>query len=163
MDQRRFKREVAGLEPGQKRRHRKAVETFDLAVLIDRRHVIRDERFEHVDALDHGGPGMTAVATEIEPGHATVAVTTPVRNAGPASASARVTSRILDAQGREVARATSRFRAKPGGVAPVTQRLRITAPRLWQGRRDPYLYRVVSEVSSGAAEPDQVEVPLERL
>jgi len=113
----------------------------------------------HVDALDHGGPGVRATVARVSPERAELAVTVPVRNAGRTTTQAAVTIRVLDAGGKEVARAASTVRAPAGQVRPVSQTLVLASPRLWQGRRDPYLYRVVAEVASPGGS-DRVEIPL---
>lgn len=113
----------------------------------------------HVDALDHGGPGLRVTVVRVAPGRADLAVTVPVRNAGRVSVRAAVTVRVLDADGKEVARAASTVRAAGGQVRPVALPLVVASPRLWRGRQDPYLYRVVAEVASPGA-LDRVAIPL---
>jgi beta-galactosidase len=112
----------------------------------------------HVDALDHGGPGVYATTVSLEAGKAVVRVTTRVSNDG-AAGKARVTTRILDAEGKAVAEASSVSPLGAGATSPVAQTLTIDKPRAWNGRKDPYLYTVATEVSAGG-EADVVRVPL---
>jgi len=116
----------------------------------------------HVDALDHGGPGIYVTTPKVSAESAEVAVLTRVRNDGGKAQRASVTTAILDAEGREVARSVSRVATRPGEVTPLTQTLVLPRPRLWNGRKDPYLYQVRTEVAAiGADEPaDEVSVPL---
>jgi beta-galactosidase len=111
----------------------------------------------HFDLLDHGGPGIYARATEIAEGAATVAVRARVANEGARSRRTPVQVLIVDAAGREVARASTRVDVPTGGVAEARLNLRIASPRLWDGVRDPYLYRVVARIGGSG---DEVAVPL---
>jgi beta-galactosidase len=116
----------------------------------------------HVDALDHGGPGVYVGTPKVSAERAEVAVLTRVRNDGGKAQRASVTTAILDAEGRVVARSVSRVMARPGEVTPLTQALVLPRPRLWNGRQDPYLYQVRTQVSATNADgaADEVSVPL---
>ena len=111
----------------------------------------------HFDLLDHGGPGVYARASEIGEDAATVAVEARVANNETQPRRAPVTIRVLDAAGREVARATTSVEVPPRSVRPATVDLRLASPRLWDGVRDPYLYRVVARIGE---QGDEVAVPL---
>lgn len=58
----------------------------------------------HFDLLDHGGPGFYARARDITAGAATVSAVAKLANDGPRARSLPLLARILDADGREVAR-----------------------------------------------------------
>jgi len=111
----------------------------------------------HVDLLDHGGPGVRAKATRIDAGSAEVAVTARVANDGPRARRMPVIGRILDADGREVARGTATVVVPPRGVRAATVDIRLPNPRRWDGVRDPYLYRLVTRLGKTG---DEVTVPL---
>jgi beta-galactosidase len=127
----------------------------------------------HVDLLDHGGPGVYAHAVSIQPAAAVVQVATRVVNDGPKSAKVLIETAIEDAEGKVVASTAG------GGSAPAvpgtqgvpvdltakvvvsTATLRIAQPRLWQGVKDPYLYRAVVTLRSAHGEIlDRVSQPL---
>jgi beta-galactosidase len=111
----------------------------------------------HFDLRDHGGPGVYARANEI--GHAAAVVSVEARVANEQRRSRRVplTVRVLDASGREVARGSTAIEVPPGGVRSATVDLRLPSPHLWDGVRDPYLYRVVARIGEAG---DEVAVPL---
>ena len=130
-------------------------------------------REAHVDLLDHGGPGVYAHAVSIQPAAADVLVATRVVNDGAKPAKVIVESAIEDAEGKVVAStaggsdAPSAPGAQGGPVAltakvvVATATLRIAQPRLWQGTKDPYLYRVVVTLRSPRGEIlDRVSQPL---
>jgi hypothetical protein len=111
----------------------------------------------HFDLLDHGGPGVYARATAIDPAAAQVSVEAKVANEGLGLRRAPVTVRLLDAEGREVARGTATVEVPPRSVRSAALSLRLPSPRLWDGVRDPYLYRVVARIGEAG---DEVAVPL---
>ena len=111
----------------------------------------------HFDLLDHGGPGVYARAVAIDASAATISVQAKVANNETQPRRAPVTIRVLDAAGREVARATTSVEVPPRSVRPATVDLRLASPRLWDGVRDPYLYRVVARIGE---QGDEVAVPL---
>jgi len=113
----------------------------------------------HVDMLDHGGPGLYGNVRSLTDKQAVVAALVRLRNDGGQDAQAVVTVRIRDALGREVAAASRAVPLAANKSAELTLPLSVTAPHRWNGRRQPYLYRLEAEVKAGAA-VDAVSVPL---
>jgi beta-galactosidase/beta-glucuronidase len=111
----------------------------------------------HFDLLDHGGPGVYARATEIGPAAAQVRIEAKVANDGDRRGRVPVSVRVLDAAGREVARSASSLEVPARSVRTAALNVRIASPRLWDGVRDPYLYRVVARIGEDG---DQATVPL---
>ncbi len=109
----------------------------------------------HVDMLDHGGPGVYATPSAVSAEGADLSVLVRVRNDQAAPAQVAVRSRLLDATGKTVATLSETVDVASGAVAPVTLKTRVTAPRLWRGRSDAYLYRLVTSVGD-----DTVTVPV---
>ncbi|HWW80030.1 MAG TPA: glycoside hydrolase family 2 TIM barrel-domain containing protein, partial [Steroidobacteraceae bacterium] len=119
-------------------------------------------RSAHVDMLDYGGPGVYAHAVSIDPAAAVVQVASRVVNDGPKPAKVSVETVIEDADGKVVA---STEPAAPltltAKVVVTSATLRIPQPRLWQGVKDPYLYRTVVTLRSPRGEIlDRVTQPL---
>ncbi len=106
----------------------------------------------HIDLAAHGGPGVVVRQVSLDEARAEVSVTVSVAHHGTAStaASVAVQVHIVDAGGTVVARAQAPATIEPGAVGAVTVPLTVDAPRRWDGRRDPYLYRVVAEVHRAA-------------
>jgi beta-galactosidase len=103
----------------------------------------------HVDMLDYGGPGVYAHASSIKPAEAVVEVSARIVNDGSAMEQVSVNTQIQDASGKVVASAVlypKEIPSQKGAVEPIT--LHVLHPRLWQGLKDPYLYRVVVSLSS---------------
>jgi beta-galactosidase len=120
----------------------------------------------HVDMLDFGGPGVYSSALEVGPASATVQVTTRLANDGRSREHVQVESAIVDADGRVVASSSNTVEVaasvpRASAVNVLNANLSITNPRLWQGRRDPYLYKTIVTVRSlKGAILDRVTQPL---
>jgi beta-galactosidase len=136
-------------------------------------------RSTHVDMLDYGGPGIYAHAVSIDPAEAVVQVASRVVNDGPKPAKVSVETAIEDADGKVVAStssgvpadissARSNAPAVPAASLTLTAKvvvtsatLRIPQPHLWQGMKDPYLYRTVVTLRSPKGEVlDHITQPL---
>ncbi|MET3665360.1 glycoside hydrolase family 2 TIM barrel-domain containing protein [Caulobacter sp. 1776] len=109
----------------------------------------------HLDMLDYGGPGAYARA---EGGR--VKLTARVRNDRAQAARLDVTARLNDAAGKIVLRLRTQVVVRPGETAPVTLSGVVNRPRSWDGRRDPYLYRLTTSVVEGGRVRDAVTTPL---
>jgi hypothetical protein len=116
----------------------------------------------HIDALDHGGPGVYASVEALDAERAQLRVLIRARNDTGGEVLARVGASIVDAQGRSVSGAITTVRLAAGEIAPVVLNIGLPRPRLWDGRRDPYLYSVRTWVGDNgrSGRPDEVTVPL---
>src|SRR5882757_8532687 len=114
----------------------------------------------HADMLDYGGPGLYAVAA-IDSKSAAVRVSTKLLNDGSKPRTILVETRIESEPNVIVASESSRVSIPPARQVPVERILRVEHPRLWQGMRDPYLYKVFMTVrSTQGLDLDQVVQPL---
>jgi beta-galactosidase len=113
----------------------------------------------------HVAPWGTYVTTpEIVDASAQVRVRTQVRNEGEDNGGAdtvqvSLTTSILDADGRQIVAHQAAGPVKAGGGHEFDQTLKVETPRRWS-TDDPYVYRVVSEVSVGDRLVDRYETPL---
>ena len=116
---------------------------------------------QHVELLDHGSPGLQVVTRSLTDDAARLDVRVKLRNDG------RKASRFLlaivakDAGGSPVARIERPVSLASGGAGMEVVPLVISRPRRWNGRSDPYLYRVSAELRRVDGTPlDAVTVPL---
>ena len=113
----------------------------------------------NIDPLDHGGPGIYARTTGVSADAATIAVNVRLRNATGRSRNLTTRTEIADATGAIVATGqTATKLASPAGEAD--QVLTLPHPHLWNGRADPYMYRVTVRLFDGRKELDAVSQPL---
>lgn len=113
-----------------------------------------------IDLLDHGGPGVYASVASASEAVAAVKVVTRLRNLGDRARRVDVVTTISDDKGQKAIVRSPLQRIPASGVAEIAQNLTIARPRLWQGRKDPFLHRVVVELRSGGQLLDRVEQPL---
>jgi beta-galactosidase len=114
----------------------------------------------HADLLDFGGPGLYARTLELSATAATVKLSGRIANDLGKSRRAVVEFAIEDAKGVTVASRSLETNAGVGSSA-VEAQLRVEHPRLWQGVKDPYLYRSVMTLrSQSGAVLDRIDQPL---
>ena len=110
----------------------------------------------HIDLMDFGGPGVYARATAITSDGAAVEVRS--RLVGD-NAKVTIDTEISDATGTIVATQSTATTAGPAADHAVS--LTIARPHLWNGTRDPYLYRVTVTIRDArGAVLDRVIQPL---
>ncbi|RSV40842.1 DUF4982 domain-containing protein [Sphingomonas sp. ABOLE] len=114
----------------------------------------------HIDLADHGGPGVYLHTPKVSAERAEVAAKTLLRNLGTRARTLTLTTTIQDATGKPVATDRVPAALAPGQALAVERGLTLASPHLWQGRADPYLYRVVSELRDGARVIDRQVQPL---
>lgn len=114
----------------------------------------------HFDRLDHAGPGLKVRTQALGDRSATIGASVAVVNDRAAPARFEVVTRILDAQGRAVATRRSPVTLAPGARGTSDQIFALKSPRLWEGRKSPYLYRVRSEVVANGQVIDSQTAPL---
>ena len=115
----------------------------------------------HIDLLDDGGPGVEVAIEEATRASAKLRVTARVRNDGAETRPVTVRLILRDAEGRVVLRDERGIDARAGGFNELSRHLlTLQQPRLWQGVRDPYLYRLTTEVVEHGEVVDEVELPV---
>lgn len=114
----------------------------------------------HVDLSDWGGPGLYGRTQALAADRATIGARVLVRNDRARPASVQVLTQILDAKGAVAAQSEGSARLEAGASRAVEQTLVLRRPRLWEGRRSPYLYRLRTEVRVEGKLVDTAEVPL---
>jgi len=113
-----------------------------------------------VTSMDYGSSGVWAKQTNVRKDSADVRVTAGIHNAYPESRTATVTANIVDASGHVVLTSTSDVMIPAGSTIDVAHDMTIRNPHLWDGARDPYLYKVVVDVRDGVTPVDVVTEPL---
>ncbi|RVT39497.1 beta-galactosidase [Sphingobium algorifonticola] len=111
------------------------------------------------DLMDHGGPGVYVSTPSITAEAAKVAVLTRLRNTGRKPRRLSLTTHIADADGRIVATSMQPVALEASQAREITTALALPKPRLWQGRSDPYLYKVTAELRDGKRIIDRVTEP----
>jgi beta-galactosidase len=114
----------------------------------------------HADLMDFGGPGLYARILAIDATSATVQVSGRLVNDAGKQRQVMVELAIEDAGGSLIASKSLQSSASARAIA-IHARLRVAHPRLWQGTKDPYLYRTVMTIrSENGVVQDRVTQPL---
>ncbi|MBZ9646795.1 glycoside hydrolase family 2 protein [Sphingobium sp. 3R8] len=113
-----------------------------------------------IDRLDHAGPGVQTRTVALQPRRAMIDVAVAVRNDRATPAQFTIASRIVDAAGKIVARHVAPATLATGAREAVRQSVSLPNPHLWEGRKSPYLYHVVTDVVEGGKIIDSQSVPL---
>lgn len=103
----------------------------------------------HFDMLDFGGPGVYARTSALAADKALIEVTARLRNDLAKATTARVVSRLRDADGKVVGEASVPAALAAKGGQETTLLLSLSSPRLWNGVIDPYLYRLETDLVGG--------------
>jgi beta-galactosidase len=114
----------------------------------------------HLDLMDYGSSGVYAKTTSIAPAGAQVQVHTRVRNDSEQSGNFVLRTLLVDAQGKVAAQEEQSVTVGPTSVVESTANVAVPHPHLWQGVEDPYLYRLVVELSNNPSQvADRVSLP----
>ena len=120
--------------------------------------IVTDE--ENFTLLDHASPGVAWLQTSVSKKSATLDVTAQISNGTKRKQSQTLIATVLDAGGNPVASREEKITLEPGVTAPYWLRVTVPHPHLWNGRKDPYLYKAVVELRSTNSLVDSVEQPL---
>jgi beta-galactosidase len=113
-----------------------------------------------ISPLDYGSPGVYLKTTEVNAGSARLEVTAVISNAAPSLATANLRALVVDADNKVVATLTSPFALPSATASNIVMSTTLEHPHLWDGVRDPYVYRVFVEVEQGGTVVDAVGQPV---
>jgi beta-galactosidase len=123
-------------------------------------HLIVTEE-ENISLLDHGSPGVVWSQTSVNETQAVLDVTAQVSNGTTKKTPLKLVATVLDADGKVIVASEQSAPLAPRESAPYFIRLTVPQPHLWNGRKDPYLYKAVIELrSTNDLVLDRVEQPL---
>jgi beta-galactosidase len=116
---------------------------------------------ENISLTDHGSPGVAWLQTSVTATQAVLDVTAQISKATMNKGALKVVARVVDADGKTVATSEQNFMPLPRETVPVFLRVAVPSPHLWNGRKDPYLYKAIVTLSStNEVVLDSVEQPL---
>ncbi len=113
-----------------------------------------------VSPLDMASSGVYETIKSLTDSEAQVAVKVLVSNGSTVSSDAVVKAEIRDTDGKVVASQTAVAAIPAGQTSPVVANLVVSAPHLWNGRKDPYLYTTTVSILSDGSLVDSVVQPL---
>lgn len=113
-----------------------------------------------IEPLDHASPGVFVKPVSVTTARADYAVRIELANHEPHAIAAIARVTVSDAEGKPVQTTQAAIELPANGKAETVQRVGLVQPRLWDGLRDPYLYRVRAELLVDGRIRDAVEQPL---
>lgn len=114
----------------------------------------------HVTVTDHASPGVYITQRNVSEKQADVKVRVKLENASLQPVPLMWETMILDREGKTVARESRPVELTSQGVQAYMCDFRIKNPTLWQGRQNPYLYKVVTRLFRDGKVIDEVIQPL---
>jgi beta-galactosidase len=114
----------------------------------------------HISMTDYASPGVFIMQKNVTDSLADLRVTAVLRNDSEVEAAVLVRTEIFDAAGKGIRETDQKAVIGAGSDKEVVQELSIDNPRLWNGRIDPYLYKVVVSVYRNNKLVDREEQPL---
>ncbi len=114
----------------------------------------------HVTPLDFGSSGIYIAQTNVSATAASVRVTAKLRNDDVSTRTAEVRCVVVDAASNLVQAFTVTQSLNAASSLDVVQNAAVTNVHLWNGRADPYLYTVFTEINSAG---DGVDLQSQRI
>lgn len=109
---------------------------------------------------DCASPGVYITQKNVSKKSAEVSVKVKLDNATLAPVPLELENAIYTREGKLVKTHRQSFDLTPQGVQSYVSHFKISNPHLWQGREDPYLYKVVSHLKQNGQVIDEVVQPL---
>ncbi len=114
----------------------------------------------HISATDYASPGIFITQKKVTDELADIRLGTVISNDSGTAADVIVKSAVYDIEGNPVKEAETKSSIDPFASKQISQEMTIGNPHLWDGRIDPYLYKVVVSVFRGTTLLDREEQPL---
>jgi len=113
-----------------------------------------------IDVTKLCGPPRSLRLSSVTETRAVIDVAAQISNGTKQKQPLTLVASILDADGNQVADSRQQIALAPNATAPYPLQVVVPNPHLWNGRKDPYLYKAVIELRSGDSVVDSVEQPL---
>lgn len=114
----------------------------------------------HIAVTDYASSGVYITQRNVSRQSAEIGVRVKLDNAGYFPEPLSLETVIYDREGRPVAKRRQAFGLSPQGMQNFESRFQLKDPHLWQGRRDPYLYRVACRLFRNDKLIDEIIQPL---
>ena len=114
----------------------------------------------NICVTDCASPGVYITQKHVSKKQADVKVKVKLDNGTLQPAPLTLQNTIYDQAGKQVAADEQSFELTPQGVQTFEANFKVKHPTLWQGRKNPYLYKVVSRLVQNGKVIDEVVQPL---
>lgn len=114
----------------------------------------------HIAVTDCASPGVYITQKNVSGKQADVKVKVKLDNATLQPVPVTLENTIYTQEGKKVTSQSQQINLSPQGMQAVETNFTIKRPTLWQGRENPYLYKVVSRLISNGRVIDEIAQPL---
>lgn len=114
----------------------------------------------NIAVTDHASSGVYITQKNVSPKSADVKVKVKLENKYKTPQQVVLENAIYDRDGKLRLKKSENVTVTPQGVQSFETDFVVRNPHLWQGRKDPYLYKVVTRVKSGEQVLDEMVQPL---
>lgn len=120
--------------------------------------IVTDEN--NITVTDCASSGVYITQKNVSKKSADVTVKVKLDNGSLKPAALELENAIYTQEGKKVSAHKQQLELTPQGTQTYVSTFKMGKPHLWQGRKDPYLYKVVSTLRANGKEIDRVEQPL---
>ena len=114
----------------------------------------------NIIVTDYASPGVYVTQKNVSKRSAEVTVKVKLDNGSLTPVQSELENTIYDGQGKQVKTHRQSFLLTPQGTQAYSSTFKLNNPHLWQGREDPYLYKVVSRLWQDGKVIDEMVQPL---
>lgn len=114
----------------------------------------------NIAVTDYASSGVYISQEEVSAKSAKVNVKVKLSNRNLQASDIELETEIADMTGKMVSRIVTPIHLSPLGVQSFEHRYELKKPHLWQGKKDPYLYKVTTRVKNNGQLIDEVVQPL---
>ena len=100
----------------------------------------------HIGLTDHASSGVYVHQKKVGKKKASLKIVTLLKNETSDKKRVTVINRLISKNSKIVSEIIVEKRLYPGALTPVESHLEIINPRLWNGKKDPYLYKLETQV-----------------
>ncbi len=120
--------------------------------------IVTDEA--HFAVTDHASNGVYISQSNVSDKAADVEVKMKLNNQSLQPRDLQLTTTICDADGKQLYSQSSDINLLASGIQTFAHAFKVRRPHLWQGRKDPYLYKVVCQLKQKGQLIDEIIQPL---
>ena len=113
-----------------------------------------------ITVSDNASPGIYVTQKNVSKKSADISVKVKLDNGDLHASDVELENTIYDMDGKKVKSSKQVLTLTPQGTQHVVANFHLNKPHLWNGRKDPYLYKVVSTLSQNGKKIDEVVQPL---
>jgi beta-galactosidase len=114
----------------------------------------------NITTTDYASPGVYIRQKNVSSKSADISVTVKIENTWHSTKKVSLQTDLFDMNGKLVKTVKKGITVLPQGRQSFKQEFTVSNPHLWQGRTDPYLYKVVTSVVEKNEKRDEVTQPL---